>query len=100
MKAVPKTARREHGEGHDCDGHDDGENKQRLQSTAPAHDDPDVRSRGRDEHERIELRAHGQPEQAEGKEDALAEERGQRADRQRRGEEVVSVQRDRTHRER
>lgn len=100
MNAVPETPRREHGEGHDYDCHDRGENEQGLQSTASARDDPDVGGRGRDEHERIELRAHGQPEQAEGEQVPLAQERSQRTDRQRRGKEVVGVQRDRTDRER
>ncbi len=92
LEAVPEPTRREHREGRDHDQNDSGENKQGLQRAAAARDDPDVGSRGRNEHERIDLRAHRQPEQAEGKEVAAAQERGQRADRQRRRKQVVGVE--------
>ena len=94
LEAVPEATGREHRERRDHDHDDARENEQRLQRTAAARAHPDVGGGGRDEHERIDLRRHGQPEQAEGEKVATAQERGQRADRQRGGEEVVRVERD------
>lgn len=100
MEAVPEPARAEHGERDDHDRHDPGENKDGLDRAPAAGKGPDVQDRGRREHERIDLRGHRQPEQAERESVAPANESRKRADGQRRGKEVVGVQRDRPDRER
>ena len=65
MEAVPEPARRKQGERRDHERHDPAENEQRLEDTAATRNGPEVRGRRRHEHERIELRGHRQPEQAE-----------------------------------
>ncbi len=100
LEAVPEAPRREQGERRDHDHNDSAENEQGFQRAAAARDSPDVGGRGRNEHERIELRTHRQPEKTEREQVAAGQERCERADRQCRRKEVVGVQRDRPNRER
>ena len=100
MEAVPEPARRERGERRDDERGDTAADEQGLKRAAAACDGPEVRSRERNEHDRIELRAHGEPEQAEGEEVFPAQERGQSADGQCGREQVVRVEGDRPDRER
>ena len=78
------------------DEHGDGcEHAERAQRAAATCDLPDVDRRERDDDQRVELRRHREPEQAEAEQLAAAQDCGERSDRERRREEVVGVQRDR-----
>ena len=100
MEAVPEPARREDREREHDERGDCREDAECAQGTSSAGDGPDVDHGERDDRERVELRRHREPEQAEAEQLATAHEGGQRSDRERRRKEVVGVQRDRPDRDR
>jgi hypothetical protein len=92
VEAVPEPARRQQDERRDHERRYRAENEQRLEHTAAPGDGPQVRGRRRHEHDRIELRGHRQPEQAEGEQVPPTQERSQRAGGQRGRKQVVGVE--------
>jgi hypothetical protein len=92
VETIPEPAGCKQGERDDHEGHDPAEDEQGLEHTPVASDGPEIRDRNGNEHDRIELRGHRQPEQAEREQVPSAQERGQCADGQRGGKQVVGVE--------
>jgi hypothetical protein len=76
VETVPEPAGRKQGERADHERHDPAEDEQGLQRTSAASDGPEIRDRKGHEHDRIQLRGHRQPEQAEREQVPSAQERG------------------------
>ena len=100
VKAVPETARRDCSEGQDDEQHDAGQHGCRFERAAPSRRGPHVDERRRHDHERVELRAHGQPQEPERQQVPPAQQRSEGSRGQRRRPEVVGVQGDRPDHER
>ena len=100
VKAVPETARRDRGEGRDDEQRDTGQHGDRLERAAPSRSGPHVDERRRHDHDRVELRAHGQPQEPERQQVPPAQQRSESSRGQRRRPEVVGVQGDRPDHER
>ena len=100
MEAVPEPTGRKDGEGQEHGDDNAAQDRERPRSPPTTEICPDECQSRHDEHQRVELRGHGEPEEPEAEQLAPPQDRRQRADGQGGGEEVVGVEGDRADRDR